>query len=312
LESNTTGINNTGVGFNALNANTTAVSNTAVGYNALVLLTAAGNNTAIGDSAMATTTNSNNSVAVGYSAFNALTSGTHCVAVGASAGLVVTTGGSNTFIGFSCGIACTTGANNTALGTSAGTGITTGGSNVIIGTGAGGNITTTSNNIIIVNTAVAGDAGVIRIGTAGTHTTNFQAGIRGATTALGALAVVIDASGQMGTIISLRSRKNTISSVNIANNSEIIDKLIPRRFFYNGQKEKYADYGLIVDEVIDICPDLIAYNINNEPETVKYHHIPIINLTEIKNLRERVKFLEEKLLQLSLRSTLAEQCVINF
>ena len=42
---------------------------------------------------------------------------------------------------------------------------------------AGGNLTTGNNNIDIGNGGVAGESGQIRIGTNGTHTNTFVAGI---------------------------------------------------------------------------------------------------------------------------------------
>ena len=41
------------------------------------------------------------------------------------------------------------------------------------------NLTTGNNNIAIGNLGVAGEAGVLRIGTAGTQSTTFIAGIKG-------------------------------------------------------------------------------------------------------------------------------------
>jgi hypothetical protein len=72
------------------------------------------------------------------------------------------------------------------------------------------NVTTGNNNIHIGNLGGA-DTGVIRIGTVGTQTATFIAGIRGVTTgAADALAVLIDSTGQLGTTSSSRRVKTEI------------------------------------------------------------------------------------------------------
>jgi hypothetical protein len=91
-----------------------------------------------------------------------------------------------------------TGGANTALGTNALSGNTSGASNLALGNAAGLNLTTGSNNIDIANKGVAGEAGKIRIGTLGTQTAAFLAGVSGVTIPGPTKTVVINASGQLG------------------------------------------------------------------------------------------------------------------
>ena len=73
--------------------------------------------------------------------------------------------------------------------------------NIAIGVAAGFNLINGSGDVFVGSQGAAGDNGVIRIGTPGTQTSTFIAGIRGTTTALNdALPVVIDSAGQLGTI----------------------------------------------------------------------------------------------------------------
>ena len=58
-------------------------------------------------------------------------------------------------------------------------------------------LTTGSNNIDVGNAGVAGESSAIRIGTVGTQTATFIAGIRG-TPITGGLAVGITTDGQLG------------------------------------------------------------------------------------------------------------------
>ena len=69
----------------------------------------------------------------------------------------------------------------------------------VIGSGAGLNLTTGSNNIDIANPGLAADAGKIRIGTKGKQTAAFLQGVSGKWIPGLVKAVVINASGRLGT-----------------------------------------------------------------------------------------------------------------
>ncbi|MEA2470083.1 MAG: hypothetical protein QOE38_1082, partial [Thermoleophilaceae bacterium] len=56
-----------------------------------------------------------------------------------------------------------------------------------------------ANNIDIANRGVAAEAGKIRIGTPGTQTSAFLAGVSGATIPGPTQTVVVNSSGQLGT-----------------------------------------------------------------------------------------------------------------
>jgi trimeric autotransporter adhesin len=90
----------------------------------------------------------------------------------------------------------------------------TGQVNLALGAGAGAHLVgANSNNVDIANAGVAGDNGVVRIGTSGTLSSFFAAGIRGVTTgAVDAVSVVIDSNSQ-GTINSSRRYKEDIQDM---------------------------------------------------------------------------------------------------
>jgi hypothetical protein len=92
-----------------------------------------------------------------------------------------------------------TGSNNVATGQNAMASNTTGSANVAIGTNAGRNLTTGSRNIDVANLGKVGEAGTIRIGTAGKQTATFIAGISGTPLGGAAEPVVIKSNGQLGT-----------------------------------------------------------------------------------------------------------------
>jgi len=122
--------------------------------------------------------------AIGGGVFSALTSGSSNAGFGHISLFSLTTGSNNSGFGYNSLHTITTGSNNSALGKDAGSALTV----------------ADSNNIMIGNIGVAGDSGRIRIGTNGTHTTTFIAGIDGVN--VGSVAkVVTEASDQLGTAI---------------------------------------------------------------------------------------------------------------
>ena len=112
------------------------------------------------------------------------TTGTDNVATGSGRAVANTTGNSNVATGPDALLINTTGDNNVATGINA----------LLNATGdeqrrprphAGKNLTTGSNNVDIANPGKAGESGTIRIGTDGTQTATFIAGISGTTSAPG-------------------------------------------------------------------------------------------------------------------------------
>jgi trimeric autotransporter adhesin len=224
LFSNTTGSENTASGFGALLSNTTGSNNTASGFFALQGNTTGCCNTASGDSALQSNTVGSSNTASGYEALKANAAGTGNTATGASALLnnttgnyntatstyalgANTTGGNNTASGYAALSSNTTGGDDTALGVGALYSNTTGSNNIAIGYEAGSSVSAgNSNNIHVGSLGAPSDGagvngGVIRIGTIGTQTSFFAAGVTSAN--LGsdsnAVPVVVDTTtGQLG------------------------------------------------------------------------------------------------------------------
>jgi hypothetical protein len=136
LNSNTTGSNNTAVGYNALTANTDGFQNTAVGSEALDANISGDYNTAVGYQALTAASTANYNTGVGYRALNAATTGAGNTALGSDALLLVT------------------GANNVAVGYAAGNSLTTGSNNIVVGYDADGSSATVSNEITLGNSSI--------------------------------------------------------------------------------------------------------------------------------------------------------------
>jgi hypothetical protein len=176
----------------------TGHDNTFLGEDAGRSNTDGNTNTFAGQQAGISNTTGNVNAFFGYSAGYSNTTGAFNTFSGSLAGQFNTIGSSNAFFGHLAGKFNTTGADNTFLGTGAGYYNSTGSSNIYLGTSAGSNTAAGSNNIEIGNQGSSADNNTIRVGTQGTQTSTYIAGIFGAATTAGS-PVFIDSTGKLGT-----------------------------------------------------------------------------------------------------------------
>jgi hypothetical protein len=263
-----TASNNTAIGSFALGASTVGTANTAVGVYALGASTPGSYNTAIGMYALQSGTASSYNTASGYGSLRRNTSGGYNTASGGNALANNTTGNSNTATGNGALYSNSTGFRNVALGWNAGYAVT-GSDNIVIGA---------SNN------GLTGENGVTRIGISTYQKKAFIAGIRGVQTgSTGAVAVLIDANGQLGTINSSRRFKEDIQTMGSV--SERLFALRPVTFKYKQPYEdgsKPVQYGLVAEEVAKVFPELVVYGKDGKPETVSYHLLATLLLNEVQ------------------------------
>lgn len=215
------------------------------------------------------------------------------VYLGGSSGNFTLSGGGNTCVGFNTGNALTTGGFNCLIGWAAGQTFTTGSNNVAIGGPAGNSLTTSdSHNICINNAGVAGNNNTCRIGAAtgtGTQQLNrtFIHGIRGITTGnADAIAVLVDSAGQLGTVSSSIRYKHNVQDLGSTHILEL------RPVSFNYKVDNRPAVGLIAEEVEKVMPELVARDIEGNPESVKYHDLPVYLLNEIQRLTKRIEVLE--------------------
>ncbi len=268
----TDGNANTAVGLGTLENNTTGGENTAIGAGALVANTTGYGNTASGEEALVSNTTGYYNTATGYSAMENNTTGYANTAVGISALSINTTGNSNTAIGFGALTYNTTGDNNIAIGVDAGS-------------------FTTSNDIDIGSTGIDGDSGVIRIGTAGTQTSAYVAGIYGKTVGIGNYVVCVDSTGKLGTSggtgcsNTSSSRRFKEQITDMGDSSSKLFQLRPVTFFYKPQYDDGShalQYGLIAEEVADLYPEMVGYDKDGQPASVKYQALAPMLLNELQ------------------------------
>jgi hypothetical protein len=310
LMSNTTGIRNTANGFAALQSNTTGERNTATGRAALASNTTGNHNTADGHNALIFNSTGNDNTASGSFALVFNTTGNQNTANGYGAMLFNTTGNQNTGTGYFAVYQNTTGNNNTGHGYSALLNNTTGVGNIALGSFAGSNLTTGDNNIDIGNLGVADEANTIRIGTHGTQTKTFIAGITGA--AVTGVAVKVNAAGQIGTPPSSRRFKTEIKPMDKA--SEAILALKPVTFHYKKEIDPQGspEFGLVAEDVEKVNPDLVARDAEGKVYTVRYDAVNAMLLNEFLKEHRTVQELKstattQEAIITQLKSTVAQQ-----
>jgi hypothetical protein len=188
---------NTFIGTNAGYLNTTGTQNFMLGADAGYHNTTGSYNMFVGSLAGYSNTTGTRNAFVGRAAGYGNTTGTGNSFFGTNAG-TASTANFNTFLGGFSGSATTTGTQNTFVGWQAGQFNVTGSNNLFLGYNAGSAGGTTSNNDVYIASPGAGnETGVIRIGATG-QTAAYMAGIYGNAPS-GALPVVINSSGQLGT-----------------------------------------------------------------------------------------------------------------
>lgn len=278
---------NLGVGRSALSSTTTGYENTAVGNSALFKNIVGYWNTATGTVALYSNTTGIGNTASGFEALYRNEDGFGNTAHGARAVYVNTTGDRNTGVGFGALNHNQTGSRNIGIGAFAGLSAPA----------------DASDSIFIGSHGDAADTSpTIRLGTQGTQTRAFAAGIFGTTTGtMDAISVVVDSTGQLGTVSSSRQAKQDIREMGVL--SDRLLELRPVAFRYKEHAARNAaspmQFGLIAEEVAEIFPELLVYDEAGKPLTVKYQQLSTLLLDQLqreRSLREQqISVLRERL-----------------
>jgi hypothetical protein len=267
LSSASLGSGNTAVGFAALGNSDEGVGNTAVGVNALQG-NQGGANTAIGWGSMFSNTSGFENTAVGEKTLQTNGAGFRNTAIGVDA------------------MRAASGSRNTALGKGSLRQVT-GSDNVAVGVNAGDQLTSGSHNVMIANQGLGTDSGTIRIGNAN-QTRAFFAGVYGVTVDPATeMTVMIDSTGQLGTVSSSRRTKRDVRD--IGSRSAALLSLRPVSFRYRTRAGDALQFGLIAEEVAKVLPELVVHGSDGRPATVKYHLLAPLLLNELQRLRAEVE-----------------------
>jgi hypothetical protein len=154
-----------------------------------------------------------------------------------------------------------------------------------------------NDNIYIGNTGMQSEAGQIRIGTAGSQTGTYIAGIRNA--AVTGMPVVVGMGGKLGVTMSSAQFKEAIKPMDKA--SEAILALKPVTFHYKKEidPEGIPQFGLVAEQVEKVNPDLVARDADGKPYTVRYEAVNAMLLNEFlkehRKVEQLMKDFESKL-----------------
>lgn len=296
LQVNSSGAANTSDGYQALQNNTTGSDNTAVGVDALVGNLSGSDNTSIGYQSLFNTFNGGRNVGLGSGAGYGFEQGGENVAIGYQSSY---SGDASytTAVGFHALYASNGGAGgnyNTAIGYDALDSLASGASNIALGANAGSSLTSTNNNIDIGNTGTTGDSGVIRIGTGGTQSSTYIAGISGVTVT--GAAVIVNANGQLGVQSSSIRYKEDVHDM--ADATDALMELRPVEFRYKQADEdgsKPLQFGLIAEEVAKVYPELVVRGKDGRPDSVQYHQLPAMLLNELQKQQRVIEALQNRI-----------------
>jgi len=251
---------------------------TAEGCNSLQSLTTGVGNTAVG----------------WYSLFgNSI--GSYNTAVGAGA-LDLNNADNNTAVGTAALLLNTTGIQNTANGGFALYSNSVGSGNIAIGYQAGSALTTGNNNVAIANSGVAGESNTIRIGNAQVAT--FIAGINGVDEGNPTAVFINTTTGQLGTTPPPSSRQYKKEIKPMDKVSETILALKPVTFHYKSDQAGTPQFGLIAEEVAEANRDLVIYDRDGKPYTVRYDAVNAMLLNEFLKDHRKVQEQEAAITQL--------------
>ncbi len=93
---------------------------------------------------------------------------------------------------------------------------------------------------------------------------------------------MVDSNGQLGVASSSRRFKDSI--VDMGQASSKLFQLRPVTFFSKPQYDdgsRILQYGLIAEEVAKIYPDLVVYDNDGQPQTIRYHLLTPMLLNEL-------------------------------
>jgi hypothetical protein len=327
------------VGISTSGANNTGIHDTFIGWNAGENNTDGYDNTFLSDGAGMGNTTGHENTFLGHAAGLGNDTGAANTYVGAFAGSTQDNDSYNSFFGYGAGN-YSTGSQNTFIGYNAGyvnygyNGI---GNNIFIGFEAGSGIYHGQDDIFIGNTGAGGDeSNTIRIGVQGTgcqplcqdggQKAAFIAGVYGSSVGGSGVAVYVDSNGQLGTAVSSRRFKEQIRDM--GDGSSALMNLRPVTFFYKPEYDKgqrTLQYGLIAEEVAEVYPDLVAYDPDGKPYTVKYQYLTSMLLNEaqkqyrragaeaevIKSEEQKIEEQEQKIEELEQRLSRLEKLVTN-
>ncbi|HKD84236.1 MAG TPA: tail fiber domain-containing protein [Terriglobales bacterium] len=282
---------NTLFGYDIGGVNALTLSNNSLSLGFLAGPTRPGlSNTFLGDGAGSATVANENTFA-GTGAGHANTNGGLNAFFVFGAGSFNVNGSADVFVGAYAGAANTYGNFNTFLGQGAGYHNTIGSSNIFVGDTAGYNNTTGQFDIYLWTAGpLSGtESNTIRLGDPNAQSATYIAGIYGSTSPSG-IPVYIDSNGQLGTQTSSLRFKEQVREM--GDSTDALMTLRPVTFLYKPEYangERTLQYGLIAEEVAKVYPELVAYDNDGRPYSVRYQYLSTMLLNEVQKQNRRAE-----------------------
>jgi len=239
-------------------------------------------------------TDGNKNTASGYLALTSNITGSYNTATGNQALYSNRDGIRNTASGDWGLYSNTHGNDNTADGHDALHLNTVGSNNIGLGANSGYNVTSGSNNIEIGNEGTSSDGGTIRIGTSGSPTATYIAGIENARVT--GAAVYVTSSGQLGVLASSERYKTAIAPMGV--DTEKLQELRPVSFHLKTDPKGALQYGLIAEEVAKVYPELVIRDKAGRIQGVRYDELAPMLLNEVQQQQTQLQDMKQQLAQL--------------
>ena len=110
---------------------------------------------------------------------------------------------------------------------------------------------------------------------------------------------MIDANGRLGTITSSARFKEAIKPMDKASEAILALKPVTFRYKHELDPEAIPQFGLVVEEVEKVNPDLVARDEQGEPYTVRYEAVNAMLLNEFLKEHRKVEQLEKQVAALT-------------
>lgn len=112
-----------------------------------------------------------------------------------------------------------------------------------------------------------------------------MAGINGVTVGASSM-VLINANGQLGTVVSSARYKQDIQTM--GSQRVHLQQLRPVTFRYTADPQRATQYGLIAEEVAKVYPELVTTGSDGQIESVQYHQLIPLLLNELQQQQQEL------------------------
>jgi hypothetical protein len=138
--------------------------------------------------------------------------------------------------------------------------------------------------LFLGNVGVSNDTNTIRIGTQGTQTAAYVAGIVGSK--MTGDAVVVSNTGKLGIMMSSARYKRDIRDM--GEKSAGLMRLRPVTFRYKEDPAGTLQYGLVAEEVEEHYPELVTHAADGQVQSVRYSMLTGMLLNELQKQAEKI------------------------